>query len=125
MKVFSRTVYCLVMMILVVGFTGLMLAQSPDRQENLFACENGWDTCDPSVLTPANKNEVAAHKRTQNISACENDWTVGGEPWGLPHDKQIEPICLMSVSRWISVSRMAKEPEITGPLHATQVYAQR
>jgi hypothetical protein len=34
-----------------------------------------------------------------------------------PHDRQIAPTCLISVSFDISFSRTAVEPEITGPLH--------
>ncbi len=75
MKVISRTVFYSLMIISLIGFTRLMWAQSTDQQENLFACKNGWDTCNPSALTQANKNEVAAARHAQNISDCENDWT--------------------------------------------------
>ena len=75
MKVIARTVYCLVMMISLVGFTGLMWAQSPDQQQNLFACTNGFDSCDSSALTQADKSALAKAKREQNISDCENSWT--------------------------------------------------
>ena len=75
MKVRLRLAFCSVMMITLVGFTGLMWAQSPDQQQNLFACSHGWDACDRSALTQADKNAVAKAKREQNISDCENSWT--------------------------------------------------
>ena len=75
MKITSRTVYCLVLMISLVGFTRLMWAQSPDPQQNVFACSNGFDSCDSSALTQADKNAVADAKHKQNISDCENSWT--------------------------------------------------
>ena len=75
LKVALRTVFCSVMILTLVGFTGLMWGRSPDQQENLFACSNGWDSCDSSTLTQADKNAVAKAKREQNISDCENSWT--------------------------------------------------
>jgi hypothetical protein len=56
-------------------YAALMSAQSPDHEQNLFACKNGWDSCDRSALTPADTNEVAAARHTQNISDCESAWT--------------------------------------------------
>jgi hypothetical protein len=62
-------------MISLVGFTRLMWAQSPDQQQNVFACTNGFDSCDGSALTQADKSAVANAKHQQNISDCENSWT--------------------------------------------------
>ena len=75
MKAALRSVYCSVMIITLVGLTGLMWGQSPDQQQNLFACSNGWDSCDSSALAPADKKAVANAKREQNICDCENSWT--------------------------------------------------
>jgi hypothetical protein len=41
-----------------------------------------------------------------------------------PHDRQIAPTALMSVSFEISFSRTAVEPEITGPPHLSHEYAE-
>jgi len=75
MKVTARTVYCSVLMISLVGFTKLMWAQSPDQQQNVFAGSNGFDSCDSSALTQADKSTVANARHQQNISDCENSWT--------------------------------------------------
>ena len=74
MKVVSRLVCCSLMMSLIC-YAALMSAQSPDHEQNLFACKNGWDSCDRSALTQADKNEVTAAKHEQNISDCESAWT--------------------------------------------------
>src|SRR6266571_8152242 len=41
-------------------------------------------------------------------------------PCRWPHDRQIAPTCLISVSFDISFSRTASEPDTTGPLHLSQ-----
>ena len=57
MKFISQMVRFSLMMSLIC-FATLMSAQSPDRAQNLFACKNGFDSCDHSVLTQTDKNEV-------------------------------------------------------------------
>ena len=59
MKVVSRLVSCSVMTFLIC-YAALLPAQSPNQEQNLFACKNGWDSCDRSALTPAARNEVTA-----------------------------------------------------------------
>ena len=99
MKVTLRSVFCSVMIISLVCFTGLMWAQSPDQQQNLFACSNGWDSCDSSALTPADKNAVAKAKREQNISDCENSWTsCHRSTLSTPELVQVELLCTGSWS---------------------------
>ena len=71
MTVISR-VACFSLMMSLICFAGLMSAQSPNKEQNLFACKNGWDSCDGSALTQTDKNEVGAAKHEQNISDCEN-----------------------------------------------------
>ena len=74
MKVLSRMRRFSLMMFLIC-YAALMSAQSPDHEQNLFACKNGWDSCDRSALTQADKNEVTAAKHEQNISDCKSAWT--------------------------------------------------
>ena len=73
MKFISRMVRFSVMISLIC-FAALMSAQSPDHAQNLFACENGFDSCDHSVLTQTDKNELTAAKHQQNISDCKSAW---------------------------------------------------
>jgi len=74
MKVVSRIMSYSVMMV-VIGGTVLISAQSPDQQENLFACSNRWNSCNSSAMAQSDKNAVAKAKREQNTSECENSWT--------------------------------------------------
>jgi hypothetical protein len=67
--------FCWTLLISVLVCSGLMSAQSPDQGQNLFACKNGWDSCIPSALTQADKNEVVAARHEQSVSDCENVWT--------------------------------------------------
>ena len=71
MKVMTRMVYFSLMMSLIC-FAALMSAQSPNHEQNVFACKNGWDSCDRTVLTQTDKDEVAAAKHQQNISDCKS-----------------------------------------------------
>ncbi len=57
MKFISRMVRFSLTMSLIC-FAALMSAQSPDHEQNLYACKNGFDSCDHSVLTQTDKNEV-------------------------------------------------------------------
>src|SRR5271165_1169902 len=54
-----------------ICFAALMSAQSPDHEQNLFACKNGFDSCDRSALTQADKNDVTAARHEQNLSDCK------------------------------------------------------
>ena len=74
MKITSQIVACALMMFAICCAAPIS-AQSPDQEQNLFACTNGFDSCDSSALTQADKNAVAKAKREQNISNCENSWT--------------------------------------------------
>ena len=58
-----------------IWYSALLSAQSASHEQNLFACKNGWDSCDRSALTETDKNEVTTAKRQQNISDCKNQWT--------------------------------------------------
>jgi hypothetical protein len=62
------------LILFLIGCPVLMSARSPDQQQNVFACSNGWDSCDSSALTQADKSAVANAKQEQNISDCENSW---------------------------------------------------
>jgi len=74
MKFISRMVRFSLMTSL-ISFAALMSAQSPDHEQNLFACKSGFDSCDRSVLTQTDKDEVTAAKHQQNISECKSAWT--------------------------------------------------
>ncbi len=65
-------IICMSLMAFFICYSTLMRAQSADREENLFACEDGWSSCDLSVLTEMDKKEIAAAKHRQNISDCES-----------------------------------------------------
>ncbi len=70
MTVISR-VACFSLMMSLICFAGLMSAQSPDQEQNLFACKNGWDSCDRSALTQADKDKVtAASVSIENSYIC-------------------------------------------------------
>ena len=73
MKAISRSFGHILM--LLVCCAGSALAQSPDPEQNLFACKNGWDSCDHSVLTQTQKNNVVAAKHEQNIADCKDTWS--------------------------------------------------
>src|SRR5208283_5090641 len=45
MTAISRVV-CFSLITSLICFAGLMSAQSPDQEQNLFACKNGWEWCD-------------------------------------------------------------------------------
>ncbi len=53
---------------------GSSLAQSPDQEQNLFACKNGWDSCNHSILTETQKSDVVAARHEQNIADCKDAW---------------------------------------------------
>lgn len=51
-------------------------AQSPDYQQNLHACLNGWATCDHSMLTAADAARVATAEHAHNLQACLSGWVT-------------------------------------------------
>src|SRR5208337_4392400 len=50
--------------------------QSPKWEPNLFACTNGRDCCDRSVLTQSEKDEVAVADHQRNYMACASGYTT-------------------------------------------------
>jgi hypothetical protein len=73
-----------------------------------------------SVFLPARLDGVHSNGATWRTTP-----QVGKPLYRFPQDKHIEPICLMSVSLWICVSRVEPAAEMTGPLHSLQVDADR
>lgn len=57
-----------------VCFATLISGQSRDQEQNLFACKNGWSSCNHSTLTDNDKKEVARLRHDQNIADCEESW---------------------------------------------------
>jgi len=73
--------------------------------------------------------EMLLCKYPEQTQRTGGEWRIASNSVGLlcrwAHDRQIDPISLMSVSFDISFSRTASEPAMTGPAHTSQGYAQR
>ena len=50
----------------------LALGGTPDPAANLFACRNGWPSCDRSRLTLPEMTELALAERARNVSNCRS-----------------------------------------------------
>ena len=64
-------------LLLFICHAGMSAQSQPSarQEQNLFACINGWDSCDRSELTQAGKNEVALASHQRNTIDCVNAWS--------------------------------------------------
>jgi hypothetical protein len=57
-------------------------------QRNPLNCENGWDECDHSKLTPLEVGQTASAVHQRNLFACRGDQ----HPAGLPATGDGQPL---------------------------------
>ena len=69
MKVAERITLCFLVVFL-GSWQGTLLAQQSDHEDNLWACKNGFGSCNRSDLTDLESHDIAVSLHQRNVAAC-------------------------------------------------------